>query len=199
MTVTVITFSLRFSDTYIRFPVSFTVLPISDFPTVHSRVLVCPLQMQKDNAANFSLPPYFVYITRAFATLEGIGLGIDPEFAIVKECWPYLAKRLLSDPSPRAEAALRSILYGAATSSVTTSSMADPGQFAELVGGFASYTATTSAPQGAQSNQVDPNTNDSLLIVEVSCCVQEIYHGQAVHMKSCMHAITCTVSLGCVC
>ena len=51
--------------------------------------------------SNFKLPAYFLYITRAFATLEGIGIGIDEEFSIVKECWPYLAKRLLTDPSPR--------------------------------------------------------------------------------------------------
>jgi predicted unusual protein kinase regulating ubiquinone biosynthesis (AarF/ABC1/UbiB family) len=46
--------------------------------------------MGKENANSFSLPAYFLYITRAFATLEGIGLSIDEEFSIVKECWPYL-------------------------------------------------------------------------------------------------------------
>ena len=49
---------------------------------------------------------------RAFATLEGIGLSSDPDYAILKECFPYLAFRLLSDDSPRARGAPR--LHGAA-------------------------------------------------------------------------------------
>ena len=38
-------------------------------------------------------------------TLEGIGLSIDESYAIVQECYPYLAKRLFMDKSPRAKAA----------------------------------------------------------------------------------------------
>jgi len=39
-------------------------------------------------------------ILRAFSVIEGIGLGVDPDYAIVKECFPYLsrcAKRQLSN------------------------------------------------------------------------------------------------------
>ncbi len=32
--------------------------------------------MQQQNADVFAIPDYFVYMSRAFATLEGIGLGI---------------------------------------------------------------------------------------------------------------------------
>lgn len=31
-------------------------------------------------------------ILRAFSVIEGIALGVDPEYAIVKECFPYLSK-----------------------------------------------------------------------------------------------------------
>ena len=44
----------------------------------------------------FRLPPYFAYIARAFGVLEGIGLQADPDYAIVDQCLPYIAQRLLS-------------------------------------------------------------------------------------------------------
>ena len=58
------------------------------------------------------IPAYFAYILRAFSVLEGIGLAADPQFSIASACFPYIARRLLSDPHPQAEAALEGILYG---------------------------------------------------------------------------------------
>ena len=58
------------------------------------------------------LPPYFVLILRAFGTLEGLGLGVDGSFAILDECFPFVARRLLTDDSPRVRAALRTFAYG---------------------------------------------------------------------------------------
>jgi aarF domain-containing kinase len=55
----------------------------------------------------FRIPPYFALIIRAIGVLEGIALVGDPEFAIVDEAYPYVAKRLLTDDSPRLRAALR--------------------------------------------------------------------------------------------
>jgi hypothetical protein len=51
-------------------------------------------------------------VSRAFSTLEGIGLSINEDYSILQECYPYLAKRLLTDNSPRARAALQAMLYG---------------------------------------------------------------------------------------
>jgi aarF domain-containing kinase len=59
-----------------------------------------------------SVPAYFAYILRAFSVLEGIGLAADPQFSIASACFPYIARRLLSDPHPQAEAVLEGILYG---------------------------------------------------------------------------------------
>ena len=67
-------------------------------------------EMSRRNRELFSLPPYVLYVARAFSTLEGIGLSIDEDYAIVQECDPYLARRLFIDRSPRAEAALRAML-----------------------------------------------------------------------------------------
>jgi len=59
----------------------------------------------------FRVPPYFAYILRSFSVLEGVGLQADPDYAIVQECYPYLAKRLFTDNNPRAQAALQDLLY----------------------------------------------------------------------------------------
>eukprot|EP00536_Pseudo-nitzschia_multiseries_P000003 jgi/Psemu1/177887/e_gw1.2.292.1 len=66
--------------------------------------------MRQQNTDVFAIPDYFVYMSRAFATLEGIGLSSDENYSILKECYPYLAKRLISDDSPRARKALRTLL-----------------------------------------------------------------------------------------
>lgn len=67
-------------------------------------------EMSRRNRELFKLPPYVLYVARAFSTLEGIGLSIDENYAIVQECYPYLARRLFTDRSPRAKRALRAML-----------------------------------------------------------------------------------------
>lgn len=60
----------------------------------------------------FQIPSYFALILRAFSVIEGIALRVDPSYAIVKECFPYLSRRLLTDNHPRTRAALHQLLYG---------------------------------------------------------------------------------------
>lgn len=60
----------------------------------------------------FQLPPYFAYIARAFGVLEGIGLASDPNYAIVSECLPYIARRLLGNSDDRTSAALTGFIFG---------------------------------------------------------------------------------------
>lgn len=60
----------------------------------------------------FRIPPYFALIIRAISVLEGIALVGNPEFAIVDEAYPFISKRLLTDPSPRARQAFRYMIYG---------------------------------------------------------------------------------------
>ena len=38
-------------------------------------------KLRNENADVFAIPDYFVYMSRAFATLEGIGLSADPQVA----------------------------------------------------------------------------------------------------------------------
>ena len=100
-------------------------------------------QMQEQNADVFAIPDYMVYMLRAFSTLEGIGLSSDANYSIIQECWPYLAKRLLSDDSPRAQGALRTLLYGKGDE-------LDLSKVTELSSGFESYTSSTSSVESGQ-------------------------------------------------
>ena len=106
-------------------------------------------QMQEQNADVFAIPDYFVYMSRAFSTLEGIGLSSDPNYSILQECYPYLAKRLLTDDSPRARGALKMLIYG------KNGNELDLSKIEELSKGFESYTSSTSSVESGrgQSNE----------------------------------------------
>ena len=59
----------------------------------------------------FSLPPFYVAIIRCLGVLEGVALQVDGSFAIIQDAYPYIASRLLTDPSPRLQAALYSLIF----------------------------------------------------------------------------------------
>jgi hypothetical protein len=123
-------------------------------------------EVSRRNRELFSLPPYVLYLARAFSTLEGIGLSIDENYSIIQECYPYLASRLFTDRNPRAKKALKAMLglqdegvqvhdpnsalayVQQATLDATTgqnkkSSGLSPGKLVEMTEGFASYTSAT--------------------------------------------------------
>ena len=60
----------------------------------------------------FSIPPYFALVIRAIGVLEGIALVGNPNFAIIDEAYPYIARRLMTDDNPRLKAALKYMVYG---------------------------------------------------------------------------------------
>ncbi len=49
---------------------------------------------------------------RSIGVLEGIALVADKNFAIIDEAFPYIAKRLLTDPNPRLRKDLKYMIYG---------------------------------------------------------------------------------------
>eukprot|EP00746_Dinoflagellata_sp_MGD_P014271 gnl/MRDRNA2_/MRDRNA2_131210_c0_seq1.p1 gnl/MRDRNA2_/MRDRNA2_131210_c0~~gnl/MRDRNA2_/MRDRNA2_131210_c0_seq1.p1 ORF type:complete len:828 (+),score=151.33 gnl/MRDRNA2_/MRDRNA2_131210_c0_seq1:79-2562(+) len=59
----------------------------------------------------FQTPTYFAYILRSFTILEGIGLQNNPDYAIVQNCYPYIAKRLFLGSDARTQQALKAIIY----------------------------------------------------------------------------------------
>ncbi|BAY70565.1 ABC1 kinase family protein [Anabaena sp. FACHB-709] len=59
----------------------------------------------------FRVPPYYALIIRSLVTLEGIAIYIDPNFKVLSEAYPYVAKRLLTDPAPELRISLRDLLF----------------------------------------------------------------------------------------
>eukprot|EP00978_Attheya_sp_CCMP212_P004579 scaffold10016_cov54-Attheya_sp.AAC.1 len=110
-------------------------------------------ELQKRNADAFRIPEWFLYTSRAFLTLEGICLSVDENYSIIQSCFPYVAKRLVGDDSPRAQMALRDLIYGA-------SDVIDVDRLSDLAEGFSSYTTSTKTinQQTTSSKESDEET-----------------------------------------
>ncbi len=59
----------------------------------------------------FRVPPYYALIIRSLVTLEGIAIYIDPDFKVLSEAYPYVAKRLLTDTAVELRTSLRDLLF----------------------------------------------------------------------------------------
>ncbi|MEZ2234304.1 ABC1 kinase family protein [Microcoleus sp.] len=59
----------------------------------------------------FRVPAYYALIIRSLVTLEGIAINVDPEFKVLSKAYPYVAKRLLSDPAPELRTSLQELLF----------------------------------------------------------------------------------------
>ncbi len=59
----------------------------------------------------FQVPAYYALILRSLATLEGIAISVDPEFKVLAKAYPYVAKRLLTDPAPDLRNSLKELLF----------------------------------------------------------------------------------------
>lgn len=59
----------------------------------------------------FRVPAYYALIIRSLVTLEGIAINVDPNFKVLSKAYPYISKRLLTDPSPELRASLKDLLF----------------------------------------------------------------------------------------
>ena len=59
----------------------------------------------------FRVPAYYALIIRSLVTLEGIAINVDPDFKVLSKAYPYVAKRLLTDPAPQLRASLQDLLF----------------------------------------------------------------------------------------
>jgi hypothetical protein len=59
----------------------------------------------------FRVPAYYALIIRSLVTLEGIAINVDPEFKVLSKAYPYIARRLLTDPSPQLRSSLQDLLF----------------------------------------------------------------------------------------
>ena len=89
----------------------------------------------------FQIPPYFAYIAKSFSVLEGIGLSNDPKYSIIKECLPYISKRLLTDKEKMGPA-LSTFIFGPEKSK--SDRIVDYDRVEQLVEGFGNYATSVS-------------------------------------------------------
>ena len=59
----------------------------------------------------FRVPAYYALIIRSLVTLDGIAISVDPDFKVLSKAYPYVAKRLLTDPSPELRQSLQELLF----------------------------------------------------------------------------------------
>lgn len=67
------------------------------------------------NDIPFSIPPYFALIGKAVVTLEGVALLGDPDYGLITEAYPFVARKLLREDRPEIQKALQEVLYGSAS------------------------------------------------------------------------------------
>ena len=143
-------------------------------------------QMRQQNTNVFSIPDYFVYMSRAFATLEGIGLSSNSNYSILKECYPYISKRLLTDDSPRARQALRMLIYGKNGTELDLSKLQD------LSTGLESFTTSTSS---IESGRGENNEGRNAAIEQVANVVlsEDTNYVQELLMRETAVALDATI------
>ncbi|QDZ23378.1 ABC1 domain-containing protein [Chloropicon primus] len=114
----------------------------------------------------FQIPPYFAYILRAFSVLEGIGLQNNPKYAIVQECYPYIARRLFSDNTPRVRSALRAIMYE--PSSVEGQMRLNVRRFQKLANAFRTYNeqSVSLMPKDYTPTEEEDNERQAVILRE---------------------------------
>ncbi|ESQ28027.1 hypothetical protein EUTSA_v10018208mg [Eutrema salsugineum] len=59
----------------------------------------------------FRIPPYFSLVIRSLAVLEGIAIGISPNYKVLGSTYPWIARKILTDSSPQLKSSLQSLLY----------------------------------------------------------------------------------------
>ncbi|EOA33702.1 hypothetical protein CARUB_v10019887mg [Capsella rubella] len=59
----------------------------------------------------FRIPPYFSLVIRSLAVLEGIAIGISPNYKVLGSTYPWIARKILTDSSPQLKISLQNLLY----------------------------------------------------------------------------------------
>merc|ERR1719201_1935500 len=85
------------------------------------------------NDIPFSIPPYFALLARAVVTLEGLALQADPDYGLVLEAYPFVARKLLSSDRPEVQRALQEVLYAGAGTSLAGVGVVTPTRLASLL------------------------------------------------------------------
>ncbi|KAK9815500.1 hypothetical protein WJX72_004714 [[Myrmecia] bisecta] len=58
----------------------------------------------------FKVPAYYALILRSLTVLEGLALSADPQYKLLARAYPYMAKRLLTDPAPELRSSFEDLI-----------------------------------------------------------------------------------------
>lgn len=61
---------------------------------------VCLLRADPMYVLAARVPAYYALILRSLTVLEGLALQADPRYKLLAKAYPYMARRLLTDPAP---------------------------------------------------------------------------------------------------
>jgi len=108
------------------------------------------------NDVPFSIPPYFAILGRAIVTLEGIALIGDPDYGIIMESYPFIARKLMREDRPEVQRALQEVLY--------SGSSKDGGaiKFNRLIALLNNAAGTVATQEGAAFVDLDTIPDDGL-------------------------------------
>ena len=59
----------------------------------------------------FNVPGYYALILRSLTVLEGLALSTDPKFKVLAKAYPYVARRLLTDPRPELRESFKELMF----------------------------------------------------------------------------------------
>ncbi|PON48975.1 Tyrosine-protein kinase [Parasponia andersonii] len=59
----------------------------------------------------FRIPSYFSLVIRSLAVLEGIAISSNPDYKVLGSTYPWIARKVLTDSSPKLKSSLQSLLY----------------------------------------------------------------------------------------
>ncbi|XP_002527120.2 uncharacterized aarF domain-containing protein kinase At1g71810, chloroplastic isoform X1 [Ricinus communis] len=59
----------------------------------------------------FQIPSYFFLVIRSLAVLEGIAISFNPDYKVLGSTYPWIARKVLTDSSPKLKSSLQALLY----------------------------------------------------------------------------------------
>lgn len=124
------------------------------------------------NDVPFSIPPYFAILGRAIVTLEGVALSGDPDYGIIMESYPFIARKLLSEDRPGIQGALNEVLYSSNTG------VFDLSRLLVLLNNAAGIVATR---EGAVFVDLDTLPEDG---VDLGTCLRYVLSEKAASLRS---------------
>jgi predicted unusual protein kinase regulating ubiquinone biosynthesis (AarF/ABC1/UbiB family) len=77
---------------------------------LHIALLLLLLLLGVVGVAAVRVPAYYALILRSLTVLEGLALQADANYKLLGRAYPYIARRLLTDPAPELRASFEDLV-----------------------------------------------------------------------------------------